>query len=98
MSDNRITTVNITILSSLAREVFPDVIPLSTDAHSSLLLGMFRAAASNWRQHKHSIGTQRVILNLICDIAIPHRGLWSTHRFPRYMIDELLALVENIVV
>jgi hypothetical protein len=26
MSDNRITTVNITILSSLAREVFPDAV------------------------------------------------------------------------
>jgi hypothetical protein len=28
MSDNRITTVNITILSSLAREVFPDGDPI----------------------------------------------------------------------
>jgi hypothetical protein len=73
-------------------------ISLSTDAHSSLLLGMFRAAASNWRQHKHSIGTQRVILNIICDLAIPDRGPLSDHEFPRYIIDELLRLVENIVV
>jgi hypothetical protein len=72
-------------------------ISLSTDAHSSLLLGMFRAAASNWRQHKHSIGTQRVILNIICDLAIPDRGPLSDHEFPRYIIDELLRLVENIV-
>jgi hypothetical protein len=73
------------------------LIRLSTDAQSSLLLGMFRAAASNWRQHKHSIGTQRVILNIICDIAIPGRGLLSNHDFPRFIIDELLCLVENIV-
>ncbi|KAN0135125.1 hypothetical protein V8E53_007016 [Lactarius tabidus] len=73
------------------------LIPLSIDAQSSLLLGMFRAAASNWRQHKHSIGTQRVILNVICDIAIPDRGLMSDHDFPTYITDELLALVENIV-
>ena len=73
------------------------LIPLSTDAQSSLLLGMFRAAASNWRQHKHSIGTQHVILNLICDIVIRDRGLLSDLDFPRYITDELLILVENVV-
>ena len=73
------------------------LIPLSPDAHSSLLLGMFRAVASNWRQHKHSIGTQRVILNIVCDIAIWGRGPVSNNIFPRYITDELLVLVENIV-
>ena len=74
------------------------VIPLSPDALSSLLLGMFRAVASNWRQHKHSIGTQRVILNIICDIAIQARGLLSTNRdYPSYITDELLLLVEKIM-
>ena len=72
-------------------------IPLSSDAQSSLLLGMFRAAASNWRQHKNSIGTQRVILNLICDIAIQDRGTFHDHDFPRYITDELLVLVKNIL-
>ena len=71
--------------------------PLSTDAQSSLLLGMFRAAASNWRQHKHSIGTQRVILNLVCDIAIPDRGVFYQYEFPRYITDEFLIFVEHIV-
>ena len=73
------------------------LIPLSPDALSSLLLGMLRGAASSWRQHKHSIGTQRVILNIMCDFAIPDRGLLSNHNFPRYITDELLVLVEKIV-
>ncbi|KAF8259238.1 hypothetical protein EI94DRAFT_1813624 [Lactarius quietus] len=71
---------------------------LPPDAQSSLILGIFRAATSNWRQHKHSIGTQRVILNLICDMAIPDRGvLFHQITFPRYLTDEFLVLVENIV-
>jgi hypothetical protein len=72
-------------------------IPLSHEAHSTLILGTFRVITSNWRQHKHSIGTQRVILNLICDMAVPGRGLMSDINFPRYMTDELLVLLESMM-
>ena len=72
-------------------------IPLSPDTHSALMVGTFRAVASNWRQHKHSIGTQRVILNLICDIAIFDRGLMSDVAVPAYIADELLVLLRNMV-
>jgi hypothetical protein len=72
-------------------------IPLSTDTHSALILGMFRIITSNWRQHKHSIGTQRVILNIVCDIAILDHGLLSDSLYPRFITDELLGLLENMV-
>ncbi len=72
-------------------------IPLSPDAYSPLLVGTFRAITSDWRQHRHSIGTQRVILNLICDMAILDRGLLSDIIYPRYITDELLVLLENMV-
>jgi hypothetical protein len=73
------------------------VIPLSSDAHSSLTVGTFRTISSNWRQHKHSTGTQRVLLNLVCDIAIPEYGLLSDLGFPSYLTDELLKLLENML-
>ena len=72
-------------------------IPLSPDNLSVLILGMFRIITVNWRQHKHSIATQRVILNLICDLAIRNRGLMSNYRFPSYILDELLVLLGNMV-
>jgi hypothetical protein len=72
-------------------------IPLSPDAHSSLIIGMFKTITSNWRQHKHSIGTQRVILNLVCDMARSNRGLFSDLELPMFITDELLVLLENIV-
>ena len=81
----------------VARQIF--TIQLSPDAHSSLVLGTFRIITSNWRQHKHSIGTQRVILNIICDMAIlePDRGLMSQDLFPSYITDELLLLLGNML-
>ena len=72
-------------------------IPLSSDAHSALIVGTFRVITSKWRQHKHSIGTQRVVLNHVCDMAILDRGLMSEHVFPKYITDELLVLLGNMV-
>ena len=72
-------------------------IPLSRDAHAGLIVGTFRAITSNWRQHKHSIGTQRVILNIICDMAILDHGLLSDLVFPKYITDELLVLLEKMM-
>jgi hypothetical protein len=69
----------------------------SQDSHAALYIGTFRAMTSDWRRYKHSIGTQRVILNLVCDVARPHRGIISDRRYPRYVTDELLVLLGNMV-
>ena len=79
----------------VTRQLLP--IPLLPGNLSVLILGTFRIITSNWRQHKHSIGTQRVILNLICDVAILDRGLMSDHDFPKYITDELLILLQKMV-
>ena len=73
--------------------------PSSQDTHSALYIGTFRAITSDWRQRQASIrvGTRRVILNLICDIAIPHRGVISDRTYPKYITDELLVLLEDIL-
>ncbi|KAH9052788.1 hypothetical protein EDB87DRAFT_1655506 [Lactarius vividus] len=72
-------------------------IPLSPEAHSAIIVGTFRAITSEWRQYKHSLGTQRVVLNLICDLAILDHGLLSDVAFPRYLTDELLIFLRNMV-
>ena len=72
-------------------------VPLSPDNLSILIRGTFKIITCNWRQHKHSIGTQRVILNLVCDLAILDRGLLSDRIFPSYVTDELLVLLENMM-
>ena len=72
-------------------------IPLSPDNLSVLILGTFRNITFNWRQHRHSIATQRVILNLVCDLAIKNRGPSSNCIIPSYVTDELLVLLEKML-
>ena len=69
----------------------------SSDSFSAFYAGTFRAITSNWRQHKHSLGTQRVLLNLVCDLALDQRGLFSDYPYPSYITDELLELLGNVV-
>ncbi|KAH9002321.1 hypothetical protein EDB86DRAFT_291580 [Lactarius hatsudake] len=66
------------------------------DTNTSLYIKTFRTITSGWRQHKYCIGTQRVILNLICDIAICDRGIFSNPTFPRDIANELLILFEKM--
>ena len=69
----------------------------SQNSNSALYIGTFKVITSDWRQHKHSIGTQRVILNLVCDIASYGRGIFSDHDYPSYITEELLVLLRNMV-
>jgi len=79
--------------------VLAQLLPMapSRDTYSTLYIGTFRAVASNWSQHKDSIGTQRVILNIICDMAIRFRGFFSDCDYPDYIIQELLVLLGNMM-
>ena len=69
----------------------------SQDSHSTLYIGTFRLITSDWRQHKNSTGTQHVILNLVLDVAVRSRGVFSGHSYPSYITDELLVLLGNMV-
>jgi hypothetical protein len=69
----------------------------SQDSNSALYIGTFKVITSDWRQYKHSIGTQRVILDLVCDIASNGRGFFSDHDYPSYLTEELLVLLGNMV-
>jgi len=77
--------------------VFAQPLFSSQDTHAALYIGTFRAITSSWEVHKGSMGTQRVILNLICDIAIPDRGIITTRTYPEYITKELLVLLGNMV-
>ncbi len=70
---------------------------LSMAPPPDIYIGTFRVVTSNWRQHRHSIGTQRVILNIICDMAFRFRGFFSGYNYPVDIIEELLVLLGNMI-
>jgi hypothetical protein len=60
-------------------------------SHSALYTGTFRATTSDWSKHKHSLGTQKLLL----DIAMSRRQEFETE-YPAYIVDEFLSLLGNI--
>jgi len=65
----------------------------SKDAQSSLYVSTFKAITSDWEEHKDSLGTQKIILQLI---ASP-RGLMATFNYPAYITEELLEFAGNML-
>ncbi|KAI0265442.1 hypothetical protein BC834DRAFT_879535 [Gloeopeniophorella convolvens] len=63
--------------------------------HPAFHIGTFKAITSDWEQCKNALGTQHVLLNLLCDIAVPSRGIFS-YDYPEYVVDELLSLSRNV--
>ena len=55
--------------------------------------GTFKVITSNWEKSKDSAGTQRVLLDLLCDLIIRRRGVFSDFSYPPYIVDMLLDLV-----
>jgi hypothetical protein len=71
--------------------------PLSTsssnESHSALYTGTFQAITSDWSKHKHSLGTQKLLLY----IATSRQLQFDVH-FPAYIVDEFLSLLGNILI
>ena len=63
----------------------------STESHSALYTGAFQAITSDWSKHKHSLGTQ----NLLLDIAMSRHPEFDD-TYPAYIVDEFLELLGNI--
>jgi hypothetical protein len=63
----------------------------SKKSHSVLYTATFRAITSDWSKHKHSLETQKLLL----DIAISRLREFET-QYPKYINDEFLLLLGNI--
>ncbi len=71
--------------------------PLRDTNATTLYIGTFKAITSDWEQHNGSIGTQRVILNIVCDVAFLYRGFFSNRNYPESILDELLRLLHDMI-
>jgi len=48
-------------------------------------------------ESKGSSGTKRILLDLICDLVIRNRGVFSDFTYPTYIEEMLLELARNMV-
>ena len=62
----------------------------SDKSHSALYTGTFRAITSDWSEHKHSLGTQKLLLS----ITMSREWMFEVF-YPAYIMDEFLLLLGN---
>ena len=74
----------------------PDKSP-SPDSKEAFYTGTFDVIKSDWKKGKNLVGTQRILLELLCDLIIQGRGIFSDFRYPPYIVEKLLNLVGNMV-
>jgi len=63
------------------------------DSHSALYIGTFRVITPDWRVYKHSLGTQKILL----DAVASNQGIVHRFNYPTYITDELLSLLDRLL-
>ena len=65
----------------------------SQESYSVLYVYTFRTITSDWRRHKHSLGTQKLLL----DTVSSDQGFLRTFNYPDYITDELWELLGDML-
>jgi hypothetical protein len=60
-------------------------------SHYALYMGTFRAITRDWKTHKNSIGTQKLLLDIALSRSVDFQSI-----YPLYVADEFLELLGNI--
>jgi Family of unknown function (DUF6535) len=79
------------------KKILSTFTPPPREVHIDFYLGAFNAITSDWERFTDSFGTQQIILNLVCDIAVRDRGIFSNFTYPKYITKELLELLGKMV-
>ncbi|KAH8985736.1 hypothetical protein EDB86DRAFT_2832958 [Lactarius hatsudake] len=59
-------------------------------------IGTFKTITSHWMEGRKSLGTQRILLNIICDLTIRGRGVFSDFSYPESIMTMFVDMVGNI--
>jgi hypothetical protein len=71
--------------------------PSLHESNSVLYTGAFEVIMSRWEESKDSLGTQHVLLNIICDLIIKGRGVFSDVSYPEAVTNVLVDVVGDMV-
>ncbi|KAH8994227.1 hypothetical protein EDB92DRAFT_313878 [Lactarius akahatsu] len=72
-------------------------IPSSHESNSIFYIGSFKTITSHWEVSKESLGTQHILLNIICDLIIRGRGAFSDFSYPESITAILLDTVGRML-
>jgi hypothetical protein len=69
----------------------------SSREFTTFYISALKDITSDWKQYKDSPGTQKIILNLICDIGVRDRGIFSNYPYPDDITTELVGLLCKMI-
>jgi hypothetical protein len=72
-------------------------IPSLHESNRVFYVGAFKIITSHWMEGRESIGTHRILLNIICDLIIEGRGIFSDFVYPEPIASMLLDMVGNML-
>ncbi|KAN0136284.1 hypothetical protein V8E53_005889 [Lactarius tabidus] len=72
-------------------------IPSSHESNGAFYIGTFKAITSHWEESKASLGTQCILLNLVCDLIIRNRGIFSGFSYPESIASMFVDMVGNML-
>ncbi|KAH9061776.1 hypothetical protein EDB83DRAFT_2385882 [Lactarius deliciosus] len=75
----------------------PLSIPSLHISNSAFYIGTFKIITSHWMEGRESLGTQRILLNIICDLTVRGRGVFSDFSYPESITSMLLDMVGNML-
>jgi hypothetical protein len=70
---------------------------LTPESKRGFYIRTFRVITSDWMGSRIPFGTQSIFLDIVCDLVIQGRGVFSDFSYPGYIVEELLKLVGKMV-
>ncbi|KAH9029930.1 hypothetical protein EDB85DRAFT_1964511 [Lactarius pseudohatsudake] len=67
------------------------------ESNSVFYVGTFKVITSHWMEGRKSLGTHRILLNIICDLIIRDRGILSDFSYPKSITNMLLDTVGDML-
>ncbi|KAH9059222.1 hypothetical protein EDB87DRAFT_1624145, partial [Lactarius vividus] len=67
------------------------------ESNSAFYTGTFKVITSHSMEGKESPGTHCILVNMICDLIIPGRGIFSDFSYPESITTMLIDTVGNMV-
>ena len=72
-------------------------LPALHESNSAFYVGAFKIITSHWEKSKDSTGTQCVLLNILCDLIIKDRGVFSGFPYPEAITSLLVDMVGDML-
>ena len=72
-------------------------VPALHESNSVFYVGAFKIIISRWEESKDSPGTQYILLNILCDLIIKGRGVFSDFSYPEVITSMFVDTVSHML-